>query len=185
MSEAPKHLLEWYLHEPEAVARISRVLPAMALATGIAVRVWRDVLLASSSSSSWIYLIVTYIGQAVILLSCTAAHLGNYPLKRWLWRAPVFAVLTGAAEAGASWVLIAMHYERLGTDYAHSHEWAGLAVLAVGSDVVLIIVFAILLAIVMQVIRFALLKRDHRAHTVAAVHEERVRVTKELETPKI
>src|SRR5689334_5253494 len=118
---APKQTLEWYVHEPEAMARLSRSLILTALLTGIAVRAWRDVLLASSSSSSWVYLIVTYIGQAVILLGSAAAHLGNYPIKRWLWRAPVFAIVAGLAESATSWVLIHYHFERLGTDYAHAH----------------------------------------------------------------
>lgn len=165
--------LELHVHEPPAVLRFSRFILPMALLTGILVRVYRDALLASSSSSSWTFLIVTYVGQQIVLLGLATAHLGNYPIKHWLWRVPLFGIVAGLGEALASAALIALRFERNGTEIAHSQDWLGFARWAVAVDVVLMVVFGVLLAAVMQILRYALLKREHRAHTVAAVHESR------------
>ena len=162
-----------HIHEPPAVLRFSRFLLPMAIVTGVLVRLYRDVLLASTTSSSWAFLIITYLGQPIILLGLATAHLGNYPIKHWLWRVPLFGFTAGLAEAGMSGLLIAAHFERMGTAVAHGHEWSGIAIFTVAVDTIIVIVFGLVLAAVMQVIRFALLKREHRAHTVTAVHESR------------
>src|SRR5690606_13306640 len=95
----PRHTTEWHLEEPAAFRKLSISLLEMALLAGVAVRLYRAILLGLAAPAGWLLLGVGFAVGAIFLLGMAAAHLGNFPLHRWLWRAPAFGALVGAAEA--------------------------------------------------------------------------------------
>lgn len=178
----PRHTVEWHLHEPAAFRRLSLSLAGMAVTAGAAIRVYRWLYLGFSSTDSWGVLIAAFAGGATILLGLATVHLGNYPVRHWVWRAPAFGAITGVAEAAASAALIAGGVERLGTQAAHWSDWQSLALQAIVRDTLAVSLFALVLAGVVQMVRYALLRREHRDSTAIAVHENHEAMTQSRES---
>ncbi len=156
------------------LARIPRSLIPMALVTGIVVHsyIW-FVLTRASVNFGWIALLLAFSGRFVLLLALATVYLGNHPVRQWIWRAPAFAVLEGAVEAVMVAVLIKVRVERIGTEHAHRSDWWSMV-----SDILIyhgiaILVFSLILAIVVQTVRYALLKHEHRDSTAIKIHDER------------
>lgn len=166
----PHHTVEWRLQQPGAIRRIALSLPAMAIVTGIVVHLYRWLIL-SYGTMSWWFVLASIGGGLVLLLGLATAHLGNHTVRQWLWRAPLFALVEGAAEAAFGALLIALGVERLGTDVAHWSDWPTLAANALFWHSIAILSFALLLAGVVQSVRFALLKHEHRSSTAVLIHE--------------
>jgi hypothetical protein len=154
----------------------------MAAISGLLVRLIRVGI--SGISASWWGVFGAIALGLIVLLTIATAHLGNYPVKQWLWRAPLFGLAEGAAEAGVSALLTAMGVERLGSTRAHLSDWPSMATdTIVGTPglafldgrVVMVSLFALVLAGVVQVVRFLLLRSEHRDHTAVAIHEEHER----------
>ena len=171
----PRETIEWRLHEPAVLRRLSLSLPAMAVLAGVLIRSYRLAVLTYAPIDNLWVLLAAIGGGLPILLGLATAHLGNYPVRHWLWRAPAFGVIAGAAAMAASAAFIAAGVERVGTEPMHWHDWRSDLLATVLRHTVVVCAFALLLAIVVQTVRRLLLKRDHRDHTVAAVHDERVR----------
>jgi hypothetical protein len=181
----PRETVHWQLEEPRAFRKLTLSLPAMALITGILVRLIR---VGGGLSSSWWGVFAGIALGAIVLLGLATAHLGNYPVKQWLWRAPVFGLAEGAAEAGVSALLIAFGVERLGSTYAHLSDWPSLATDTiigtpglgfVDGRVVMVSLFALVLAGVVQVVRYLLLRSENRDTTAVAISEEHERQEQE------
>jgi hypothetical protein len=172
----PRHTVEWRVHEPAAVRRMSLSLVAMAVLAGVLVRLYRWVLLAYAPSSIW-SLLAGIGGGALIVLGLATAHLGNYPVRHWLWRAPLFALVAASAEMATSAALIALGRERLGSDLMHWHDWREDLIRNIALRFAVLCAFAFVLGGVVQIVRRVLLKREHRDHTVQAMHHEHVRQT--------
>ncbi|HET7585071.1 MAG TPA: hypothetical protein VFK13_09190 [Gemmatimonadaceae bacterium] len=166
----PRHSIEWHLLEPSQLRRVSLSLPAMAIITGLVARVYRMFVLGQVAIASWWILFGTVVLGALIVLTLVTLHLANYPLRNWLWRAPVFGAVAGASEAAVSALLIALGVERAGTQLAHWHDWVPLVQSALVREVVSVVLFAALLAGVVQLVRTVLLQREHRTSTAEAVH---------------
>lgn len=156
------------------LARIPRSLIPMALVTGIAVHsyIW-FVLARASANFGWIALLLAFSGRFVLLLGLATVYLGNHPVRQWIWRAPAFAFLEGAVEAIYVAVLIRIRVERIGTEHARQGDWW-----AIVSDILIyhgiaILVFSLILAVVVQTVRYALLKHEHRDSTAIKIHDER------------
>ena len=66
-----------------------------------------------------------------------------------------------------------LNRERLGSVRANWHDWPSMAEHVLVFDLISVSVFALLLAGVVQVVRSALIRHEHRASTVDAVHEGR------------
>ncbi len=169
----PRDTHEWRIHEPALVRRLSLSLLGMAVVAGVVIRLYRLTVLAYGGTG-WL-LVASVAGALLILLGLATAHLGNYPIRRWLWRAPLFGAVEAAAEAGVSALLIAAGVERMGSAYAHWHDWASDLIPMLVARVLVVCVFAALLAGVVQIVRYALLKRAHREHTAVAIHEDHER----------
>ncbi len=73
--------------------------------------------------------------------------------------------------------LIAAGVERIGTAPMHWHDWRADLVWTVEVHTLIVVAFALVLAGVVQLVRRALLRREHREHTLEAIHEEHVRQT--------
>ncbi|MBA2683507.1 MAG: hypothetical protein H0U66_03320 [Gemmatimonadaceae bacterium] len=156
------------------LARIPRSLIPMALLTGIVVHsyVW-FVLVRASVNFDWIALLLAFAGRFVLLLALATVYLGNHPVRQWIWRVPAFAILEVAVEAIYVAVLIKLGAERIGTEHARQRDWWGIV-----SDIVIyhgiaIVLFSMVLAVVVQTVRYALLKHEHRDSTVIKIHDER------------
>ena len=97
MTLFPRSTMEVRLEEPAAFRRFTHSMVETAIVTGVAIRLYRALVL-SRPDGGWIYWgIVTSVGT-VLFLGMLTAHLAHYPRRRWLWRAPVFAVVAVAAE---------------------------------------------------------------------------------------
>lgn len=168
----PRSPIEWHVHEPKLLRRLSRSLVGMAALTGLLVHLYRWLVL-SHGQMRWWFVLVSVAGALVLLLGLVTAHLGNHPVGQWVWRAPLFAVVEGATEAAVSALLILAGLERIGTRAAHWGDWAALSTAIFLRHTATILAFSLLLAAVVQTVRFALLKREHRASMAMAVHEAR------------
>jgi len=178
----PRDNVAWHLEEPRVLRKLTLSLPAMAVIAGTLVRLIR--VGVSEISVSWWGVFGALALGLIVLLTTATAHLGNYPVKQWLWRAPLFGLAEGAAEAGVSALLTVAGIERLGSTRAHLSDWPSMATdTIVGTPVlgfldgrvVMVSVFALVLAGVVQVVRYLLLRSENRDHTAVAIHEEHER----------
>ena len=175
----PRHTVAWKIEEPPAFRRLTLSLVEMAVLTGVVLRLVRSIVLTQGPSDSWLYLGGTFAVSAILLFGMATAHLGNYPISHWLWRAPVFALVEAAAELIVSLPLIAAGREPMGSSRATFADWPGMALQTTVTRLVAMIVFAAILASVVQLVRRLWLRHDHREHTAIAVHDEMVRTSAE------
>src|SRR2546423_9991778 len=106
----PRQTIEFRLEEPKAFRRFSLSLVEMALVTGVLVRIYR-VFILTHGSNNWLYLAGVSALGVIFLLGMLTAHLANYPLHHYFWRAPLFALIEVAAEMGTSALLICVGRE--------------------------------------------------------------------------
>ena len=153
---------------------MSRLLAivAMALVTGVFLRLFWAVVFTQGPNDSLVFAGAMFAVRLILLFGMTALHLGNYTLRHWLWRAPLFAVLEAVAESLASLALIAMRAEPMGSSRATFDDWPSMASSTLFWRVIAVGAFALVLAGVVQLVRYQLLKRAHRDHTFSAVHHD-------------
>jgi hypothetical protein len=168
----PRHTVEWEIEEPPAFQRFTRSIIEMALVTGVLFRLYRALAMTTGPTSNWMYFGATLTLGALFILGMATLHLGNFPLRRWLWRAPAFGAIEAAAESLTSLALILAHREPMGSERAHPHNWPEIAANTFFWRIIGVAVFALLLAGVVQLVRYLLLRRENRVHTAVAVHEE-------------
>jgi hypothetical protein len=148
----PQHTAEWRLEEPPAFRRLSMSLVEMALITGIALRVLRA-LTFTHGRASWLFYGAALVVGMVILLGMTTAHLANWTIRSWLWRAPLFALVEAGGEMITSLLLIAMRREPEGAVRAEFHDWPSMALRALLQSELTICLWAALLAGVIVFVR--------------------------------
>jgi hypothetical protein len=145
----------WETYETSAVRHWSRALVPVAVATGVVWHLARALALGAGPASSWVWLAFVYAAGIVLVFGAVTLHLGNYPLKRWLWRVPAFALTVAAAEVATTAVLIALGVEPLGSGRA---TWADLPSQATWTVLVRagsLVVYGAVLAVVVQGMRRA------------------------------
>jgi hypothetical protein len=168
----PRHTAEWHLDEPAALRKLTMSLVEMSVITGVVLRLFRSVAL-TYAGDSWIALGGTFAVGVLVLFGMLAAHVANYTLRSWFWRAPAFAVLESAAELATSAVLIAFHREPLGsTDRAEFADLPQLAAGLLASRILPLCAFALVLAGVVYAVRWLLIKRERTASAAEAVRAE-------------
>jgi hypothetical protein len=167
----PRHTVAWKIEEPRAFRRLTLSLVEMAVLTGVALRLFRSLVL-THGQNSWLYLGGTFALGGILLFGMTTAHLGNYTVRHWLWRGPVFGLVEAAAELATAMVLIAVGREPIGTERAEFSDWTRIAGDVLLYRVVPVIVFVAVLAGVVQLVRYTLIKGEDRDHTLEAIHEE-------------
>ncbi|HEX5437946.1 MAG TPA: hypothetical protein VFW98_12350 [Gemmatimonadaceae bacterium] len=175
----PHHAIEWQLQELRLLRRRLLSVVEMAVAAAIVIRALRWVVFALGPGRSWWIALGSILLGIIILLGFVSAHLGNYPIRQWLWRAPVFAFIESAAEIALSALLIAAGVARLGTRYERWHDLPAVAARIVIIRLVIVLVFALVLAAVVQIVRVLMLEREHRVSTALAIHDDHVRQTHE------
>jgi hypothetical protein len=157
----PHQTIEWKLHEPPFLRRLSLSLGWMAVIAGVAVHTYRWLVLSHEPLSWWL-LVATFVGGLGILFGLATAHLGNHTVRQWIWRAPLFAVVESATESAVSALFIALGIERIGTRLAHWPDWLPLTLSTFARRISFLLIFTLILAAVVQWVRWGLLKREHR-----------------------
>src|SRR2546423_1440389 len=122
----PKHTVQWHFEEPTVMRRFSLSLVEMALLTGVALRLYRA-LVITHGSTSWMWLGGSFAIGLLLLCAMATAHLANYPLQRWVWRAPLFAAIEIVAESITSLLLIWFGREPSGSARAEGSDWFPMA----------------------------------------------------------
>jgi hypothetical protein len=148
----PRSTIEWHVEEPPAFRRLSISLIEMALITGVVLRILRA-LAFTYGRASWLYYGLAFIVGTLFLLGMTTAHLANFPVRAWGWRAPVFALVEVMGEMATSLALIALHREPEGTARAEFHDWPSMALRALLQSELTICIWALLLAGVIVFVR--------------------------------
>ena len=155
----PRSTIEWHVEEPPAFRKLSISLVEMALVTGVVLRVLRA-LAFTYGHASWLYYGLAFVVGTLFMLGMTTAHLANFPVRAWSWRAPVFALVEVAGEMLTSLLLITLHREPEGSARAEFHDWPSMAVRALLQSEITIILWALLLAGVIAFVRRSSLARD-------------------------
>jgi hypothetical protein len=171
----PRQTTDFRVYEPRAFRKLTLSLVAMALITGVVVRLVRWV--AHGPSASMIYLGASLALGTLVLLGMLALHLSNFTLRHWLWRAPAFALLESAAEIAVAALLIAMKLEQVGTGRAELHHLPGIAATVVPRRVAIVCGFAALLAGVVILVRRVLISRARDQRSRDTLQEELYRET--------
>ena len=155
----PRQTVELRIQEPKAFRKFSYSLVEMAIVTGVLLRIFR-MLVLTHGSNNWLYLGGMFAVGLVFLLGMVTAHLANYPLHRYLWRAPAFAFIEVAAEMAMSALLIALGHEPNGSVRAHWDDWAGLGLNAMLWRGTAIVLWTLALAGVVQLVRRTIVHED-------------------------
>lgn len=143
------------LDEARAFRRLSFSVFEMAVVTAVILRVYRALALYLAGSNVFLLGLSFAIGF-VVLFGMVTLHLGNFTVRRWVWRAPLFALLEASAESLTSLGLIALHREPLGSARATFADWPGIVGSVFTWRVSSIVLFALLLAVVVQMTRTTL-----------------------------
>lgn len=173
----PRKTIAWdAVEDPAVVRRISNSLPEMALVTGVVLRLYRAYVLSHGSPESGLWVGITLLIFGVILLVMLTAHLANYTVRHWWWRAPTFAALEAGTEIMVSLALTAVGWEKIGSGVAGLSDWLPGAFQVLLWRMALVVPFTVLLAVVVTIVRRFLLSRENRASTVQRVSEARAAV---------
>jgi len=148
----PRQTVEWHLEEPRAFRRLSLSLVEMALVTGVLLHVYRAYVL-THGANGWLFFGGSLALGMLFLLFMTTAHFANFPIHRCAWRAPLFALIETGGEMATSLLLILVGREPLGSARAEWHDWAAMAMGTLATRGVLILVWALLLAGIVQIVR--------------------------------
>ena len=153
----PKHTVHWHFEEPTVLRRFTFSLWEMALLTGIVLRLYRA-LITPHASSSLLILGGSLALSVLVLCAMTTVHLANFPLQRWVWRAPLFALVVVAAESLTSLLLIWVGREPNGTARAEWSDWLPLAWTTLVTRMIEVVGWALILAGVVFVVRRTILR---------------------------
>ena len=151
----PVKTASFRLDEARAFRRLSYSVVEMAVITAVVLRVYRALALYLAGANVF-FLGLSFAVGFVVLFGMVTLHLGNFTVRRWVWRAPLFALIEAAAEAFTSLGLIALHREPLGSARATYADWPGIVGNIVTWRVPAIIVFAAVLAAVVLMTRVTL-----------------------------
>jgi hypothetical protein len=143
------------LDDARAFRRLSFSVVEMAIITAVVLRVYRALALSLAGSNVF-FLGLSFALGFVVLFGMVTLHLGNFTVRRWLWRAPLFGLIEAEAESLTSLGLIAIHREPLGSARAIYADWPGIVGNIFTWRVSAIVVFAAILAAVVTMTRVTL-----------------------------
>ena len=157
------------MEEPPAFRRLSLSLVEMALLTGVVLRLLRA-LAFTHAGVSWLFYGLVLVVGTLVLLGMTTAHLANFPVRAWSWRAPAFALVEVAGEMTTSLLLIALRREPEGTARATFHDWPSMSLRALAQSELSICLWALLLATAIILVRRSGMARDVDADPLDPTH---------------
>lgn len=158
----PRDVIHWgeeHLHPLRAFA-IRTIEPAGI--TGLVLRLWRAFVLASGS---WIVFVTGLTAGVVFLCGMLTWHLGNFPVKRWPLRVLAFFIVEVAVEMGMSSLLIGFGRERFGSQRATWADWWPMAGQSLWQRGIVILLFTLVLAVVVQLVRRTVDQRTETTHS--------------------
>jgi hypothetical protein len=153
---------DWHHQGPSAFRKLAFSLLDMALLTGVTLRVGRAVLLGYAGHGSSEMFLTSLLAGTFFLFLMVTLHLGNFPVRHWVWRAPVFGLAVGAVESGASLLLISVGREPYGSGQAAFADWLSMALTIVPWRFTLVVAFSIALAFVVRGVRVVTLTSEER-----------------------
>jgi hypothetical protein len=166
----PRTTNEVRSEEPSAFRALTLSVVEMGLLTGVILRIFRSLVL-THGWNSWLYLGGMFALGVVFFCAMATMHLANYPLRRWVWRAPTLGVLVAAGEMAASLLLIIAGREPTGTVRAELADWPAMATSALLFRLTAVCGWALLLAGAVSLARKALAatrpKRDTPTHSMS------------------
>lgn len=160
------------IEETPALRRFTMSVVEMGLVTGVVLRLGRATALTAGPNDNILFIAGAVAAGLIWLCGMATLHLGNFTLPRWLWRAPAFVMIEAIAESLTSLALIAIHREPVGSARATFADWPALTASTFLWRSIAVLVYAAALAGVVQLVRYLLVRRDHREHTLEAVHHE-------------
>jgi len=163
----PKHSVQWHFEEPTVLRRFSLNVWEMAVLTGITLRLYRALVSTAGPTSSWVWAGSTFALGLLLLCAAATVHLANYPLYRWLWRAPLFALVEAAAESATALLLIGFGREPLGSARAEWSDWLSMAGGTLWTRMLTVCGWALFLAAVVWVVRRTILREQKVEEEVA------------------
>jgi hypothetical protein len=137
----------------------------MAVLTGIVLRLYRAV--TAPHGPLWWYFGALVVG-ILLLCAMATAHLANYTMKRWLWRAPLFALVEAAAESATSLLLIWLGREPSGTTRAEWSDWLPMAGDTLLTRELVVCLWALFLAGAVTIVRRTMLHEPVEEESVEA-----------------
>jgi hypothetical protein len=155
----PKHSVQWHFEEPTILRKFSLSLVEMAVLTGIVLRLYRA-LVSMHLSTSWLLWGGSIAFGILVLCAMVTVHLANYPLQRWVWRAPLFAVVEAIAESATSLLLIAFGREPTGSARAEWSDWLPMAWGTLGLRMLEVCGWTLVLAAVVWIVRRTILREQ-------------------------
>ena len=168
----PTDTVQWKVEESPAFRRVTISIWETAIVTGIVMRLLRSLLFSRPASGVAFGIAIAFLG--VLLAAALTAHVGNYPLRHWVWRVPGFAAIESAAESLVSLALIAMHREPNGSGRAEMADWGSMALTTFMSRLLECVVYALILAGVVQFVRYVLLPRAEQEDLDAEESREEI-----------
>ena len=156
----PKHSVQWHFEEPTVMRKFSLSLGEMAVLTGIVLRLYRALVITHGSTSSWLWAGGTFALGLLVLCAMATVHLANFPLNRWVWRAPAFAAAEAAAESATALVLIWFGREPSGSTRAEWSDWLPMAGGTLWTRELTVCAWALFLAGVVWVVRRTILREQ-------------------------
>ena len=143
------------IDEIRSFRRLTFSIVEMAVLTAVVLRVYRALALSLAGANVF-FLGISFAIGFIVLFGMVTLHLGNFTVRRWVWRAPLFALIEASAESLTSLGLILIHREPLGSARATFADWPGIVGSIFTWRVSAIIVFALVLAAVIQMARITL-----------------------------
>lgn len=151
----PQDTLEWQALEPSVVRRLSLSLVTVAVVAGVTLRLYRIAVLHVTG----LVVILAWIGGLALLAAFVTLHLGNYPLRQWIWRAPLFALVQSAAAVTTSALFVAAGMERIGSTAMEWPQWRADILQTLVRNTVAVCAYALLLAAAVQIVRRWMIRR--------------------------
>lgn len=149
----PRHSVAWTLEHKTTLRRFSLSIPLYGIGCGIVSRLYRWGILAIVAPTSWGAILLTIAIGVAIMCALAAAHLANFTLKSWRWRAPLLGAVMGLGETLASLVLTLVHQERIGRAFATMSDVPGTLLNVVLTRTVVVSLFALALGVVVAAMR--------------------------------
>lgn len=143
------------IDEIRSFRRLTFSIVEMAVLTAVVLRVYRALALSLAGANVFLLGLSFAIGF-IALFGMVTLHLGNFTVRRWVWRAPLFALIEASAESLTSLGLIFLHREPLGSARATFADWPGIVGSIFTWRLSAIVVFALVLAAVIQLARITL-----------------------------
>jgi hypothetical protein len=159
--------------------RFIHSLAGTAIISGVLMQVYHGLIVRAGATQSYAVFLIGLLGQTAIVLTFATMHLSSHPVHQWWWRAPMFGVIESFTAMVMSAVLIALHSEIYGTDYAHWDDWLTLSKNIFFWHMLGILIFALVLGVTVQFVRYAMLRHEHRDSTARKIHADHVKQEQE------